>query len=325
MNEIQFLHKNIKKWEEFDKLLSERSSANPDYLYELYIKLTDDLAYARTYYPKSEAVNYLNQLTRNAHLAIYQNKATNRKSIWKFWQFEFPVLVYTARKTVLTSFLIFFISTLIGILSSNRDVRFANIILGDSYVNMTLENVEEGDPLAVYKSMNQVEMFLGITINNIKVAFIAFVMGIFTAFGTGFILLRNGIMLGTFHAFLAKHQLIYDSIGTIWIHGTLEIFAIIIAGSAGIIMGNSLIFPKTYSRLLSFQKGAKTGIKIVFGLIPIFIVAGFLEGFVTRYTTAPYFIRYSIIVCSLLFIFYYFYIYPRNLISKNLKNGNHLH
>ena len=88
--------------------------------------------------------------------------------------------------------------------------------------------------MAVYKSMNETEMFLGITLNNIKVSFIAFVMGIFTAFGTGYILLRNGVMLGTFHAFFASHGLLTESLATIWIHGTFEIFSIIVAGAAGI-------------------------------------------------------------------------------------------
>ena len=316
MNEIQFLHKNIKKWEEFDKLLNKSYNSNPDLLYDLYIKLTDDLAYARTFLPKSEAANYLNQLTQKAHLIIYQNQSTSRRKIFSFWKAEFPLIVYSARKQVLTSFIILFIATLIGILSNNRDVRFANIILGDSYVNMTLSNIEKGDPLAVYKSMNQVEMFLGISVNNIKVSFIAFIMGAFTAFGSGFILLRNGIMLGTFHAFLAEHDLVLESIATIWIHGTLEIFAIIVAGAAGIVMGNSILFPKTHSRIRSFQQGALKGVKMVIGLIPVFIIAGFLEGFVTRYTDTPYIIRFSIIAVSLVFIAYYFYIYPRNLMSK---------
>jgi uncharacterized membrane protein SpoIIM required for sporulation len=193
--------------------------------------------------------------------------------------------------------------------------------MGDTYVNMTLSNIEEGDALAIYKSANQVEMFLGISWNNIKVSFFAFITGVFTALGTGLILLRNGVMLGTFHAFLADHGLILDSIATIWIHGTLEIFAIIVAGAAGIVMGNSIVFPGTYSRVQSFRKGAVKGIKMVMGLVPVFVVAGFLEGFVTRYTSATYILRFTIIGLSLFFIIFYFYIYPRKLIFKKNHYG----
>jgi uncharacterized membrane protein SpoIIM required for sporulation len=163
-------------------------------------------------------------------------------------------------------------------------------------------------------------MFLGITLNNIKVSFFVFSLGLFTPVGVGYILLRNGIMLGTFQSFLADQGFLLDSVATIWVHGTFEIFAIIAAGGAGIIIGNSIIFPKTYTRLLSFRNGALQGSKIIIGLIPIFIVAGFLEGFVTRYTQAPYWIRFSIIGCSLISIVLYFYIYPIYL-NKKFNHG----
>jgi uncharacterized membrane protein SpoIIM required for sporulation len=167
-------------------------------------------------------------------------------------------------------------------------------------------------------------MFLGITLNNIKVSFFAFAMGLLTPIGTGFIVLQNGVMLGTFHSFLAEQGFLLPSIATIWVHGTYEIFAITVAGGAGIVIGNSLIFPKTYSRTESFRRGAVRGSKMVVGLIPVFVVAGFLEGFVTRYTHAPYFVRFSIILFSLISIIYYFYLYPIYLIKKtnHVKHSN---
>ena len=319
MNEIQFLHKNIKKWEAFEAILDNNSPANPDELSELFINLTDDLAYSRTYFPQTKATQYLNQLAQKAHRIIYQNQANNKNRIKTFWATEFPLLIYASRKEIFVSFSILVISVLIGILSTKYDEGFTRIILGDGYVNMSLSNIQKGDPLAVYKSMNQVDMFLGITINNIKVSFLAFAMGIFTPIGAGFIMLKNGVMLGTFHSFLSEQGFLLDSIATIWVHGTYEIFAITVAGGAGIVIGNSIIFPKTYSRIESFRRGALRGSKMVIGLIPVFIVAGFLEGFVTRYTQAPYAVRFAIILFSLLSLVYYFYLYPLQLI----KNQNH--
>jgi uncharacterized membrane protein SpoIIM required for sporulation len=211
------------------------------------------------------------------------------------------------------------VSVLVGILSTKYDNGFTRIIMGDRYVNMSLANIQKGDPLAVYKSMNQVDMFLGITLNNIRVSFIAFVMGLLTPVGTGFMIMRNGVMLGTFHAFLAGQGFLLDSIATIWVHGTYEIFAITVAGGAGIVIGNSIIFPGTFSRLDSFRKGAIRGSKLVIGLVPVFIIAGFLESFITRYTQAPYFVRFGIILFSLVSIIFYFYIYPIHLL-KNQSN-----
>ena len=102
----------------------------------------------------------------------------------------------------------------------------------------------------------------------------------------------------------------------IWIHGTLEISAIIISGAAGMVLGNSILFPGTYSRRESFVIGAKDGVKILVSLIPIFITAGFLESFVTRFTNMPIYISLFIILGSLSFIVWYVWVYPQKIINN---------
>ncbi|MEL6941587.1 MAG: stage II sporulation protein M, partial [Bacteroidota bacterium] len=97
----------------------------------------------------------------------------------------------------------------------------------------------------------------------------------------------------------------------IWIHGTLEISAIIIAGAAGITMGKGLVFPGSYSRSKSFQKSARRGLKIMFGITPIIILAAFFEGYLTRHTEASFLIRGLFITINFLFIVGYFILYPR--------------
>jgi len=181
---------------------------------------------------------------------------------------------------------------------------------------MTNENIEKGDPMAVYKSMGEAEMFLQITLNNIMVSFKAFAYGIFLSIGTVMALFYNGIMLGSFQFFFYQKGLLLTSVLSIWIHGTLEISAIVIAGCAGLVMGNSILFPGTYSRIESLKMGAKKGLKISVGLVPIFIVAGFLESFATRHTEWPSVVKLAIILLSASFIVYYFIIYPIRL-NKN--------
>ena len=181
------------------------------------------------------------------------------------------------------------------------------------------KNAKNNDPLAVYKKMNAIDMFLGITVNNIWVSFLAFVSGLLLWFGTGWLLLTNGIMLGAFHHFFYAKGLLAEALLTVWIHGTLEIAAIIVAGCAGLVIGNSLLFPGTYTRRQSFQSAAKRGVKLAVGLVPIFIVAGFLEGFVTRHTEMPLWLSLTIIGASILFVTYYFVIYPLSL--ENRENG----
>jgi uncharacterized membrane protein SpoIIM required for sporulation len=309
MRESAFLKKNTAKWQEFEQLLSE-PAINPDRLADLFVRVTDDLSYARTQYPDSRTTLYLNTLAAKIHLSIYRNRKEKKNRFILFWRDELPALFFAARRQFLYSFLIFLLAALIGAVSAAHDPTFVRLILGDSYVNMTLANIEKGDPMAVYKSDGQVDMFLGITYNNIKVSFYAFAAGIFLSFGTGFILLSNGIMLGAFQYFFYQKGLLLTSFLTIWIHGTLEISVIIIAGAAGLVMGNSLLFPGTYSRLESFKRGAAQGLKIVVGLVPVFIAAGFLESFVTRLTHWHWVAKLSIILLSALFIIGYFVIYP---------------
>lgn len=322
MKEIKFLHKNIKKWKHFESLLENNKDWDPDRLFELYISLTDDLAYAKSYYPESESYAYLNQLTRKVHAIIYRNKPMEKKRIISFWGKEFPLLFRSIQKEFLISLFIFILAILIGILSTRYEPSFAKTILGDKYINMTMRNIHENDPMAVYKQMNEVQMFLGITLNNIRVSFLAFVFGIFTAFGTGFVLFSNGVMLGTFHAFLAQQGVVVEAFASLWLHGTIEIFSIIVAGAAGIHIGNSFIFPGTYKRSHALQKAALKSARIVLGLVPFFIIAGFIEGFITRHTEMSYAVRFTIIACSLAFIVYYFFIYPKLLIKKNLNHGS---
>ncbi|MBL4669851.1 MAG: stage II sporulation protein M [Flavobacteriales bacterium] len=324
MREITFLKINSEKWQQFEDELNAKKKSNPDETANLFIQLTNDLSYAKTHFPKSKTTQYLNGLTAQVHQLIYKNKKESNSRIISFWTYELPLIVKSCHKQLFSAFLIFVVACLIGWISAAFDDTFVRLILGDSYVNMTLENIENDDPMAVYKKMNQLDMFLAITVNNIRVAFIAFILGVFFSIGTGYVLLNNGIMLGSFQYFFFAKGVLLQSLLTIWIHGTLEISVIIIAGGAGLVMGNSILFPGTYSRGVSFIRGAKKGLKIVIGLVPIFIVAGFLEGFVTRHTEMPIWLSLLIIGGSLSFIIWYFIIYPITLYKKIQNYGSEI-
>lgn len=321
MREALFVKNNHNKWKEFEILLNKKQSVQPDKLADLFISLTDDLSYARTHYPRSKNTQYLNMLAARVHQAIYRNKKEKTNRFATFWLYELPLVCFEARRQILYAFLIFAISVSLGALSTAHDETFSRLILDDGYVNMTLENIEKGDPMGVYKSMGQIEMFFYITFNNIKVALTTFAVGIIFSIGTGFILFQNGVMLGTFQYFFYQKGLFLTSFLSIWIHGTIEISSIVIAGAAGLVMGNSLLFPGTYPRMVSFKRGAHKGLKMVVGLVPLFIIAGFLESYITRLTEWHWAAKGGIILTSALFIVYYFVIYPAQL-HKKYGTGN---
>lgn len=318
MKEAVFVRQNIDKWKEFEDSLSSNKNIEPDKLADLFIQITDDLSFARTQYPKSDTTIYLNQVASKIHGEIYKNKREDKNRFITFWKYELPQLFYSAHKQLLYAFIIFTVAALIGCVSALNDETFARLILGDDYVNMTLENIKNGNPLAVYGKSGETDMFFMITFNNIRVSFMAFAAGILLSIGTAYLLFSNGLMVGAFLTFLAKEGYLAHSLLVVMLHGTLELSAIVIAGSAGFLMGNSILFPKTYSRIESFKKGAKNGIKIIVGLIPVFIMAGFIESFFTRYTMMHWSIKLFFIGLSAAFIIYYFIIYPIQL-NRDVK------
>ncbi|MCL4639115.1 MULTISPECIES: stage II sporulation protein M [Olivibacter] len=309
MREALFVKQNNAKWESYEKI----KTTHPDELAARFIEITDDLAYAKTFYPKSKTTAYLNGLAARLHQSLYINKKEKASRFLSFWKTELPIIFFQYRNQLAYSAVFFLLFTFIGAFSAANDETFVRLVLGDDYVNMTNTNIEKGDPFGVYKQSNPLLMFLMIALNNIRVSCMAFLLGILCAVGTVVLLMYNGIMLGSFQYYFFTKGLGFESVLVIWIHGTLEISAIVLAGAAGLILGNSLLFPKTYSRLTSLKRGAKDGLKIIVGLIPIFIIAALLESFVTRHTAMPFWLSSAILIASFLFIVWYVVIYPRKL------------
>lgn len=316
MREAAFVKQNKDKWATFENALSNQTQIAPDVLSDLYIEITDHLSYAKTFYTGSNTEYYLNSLASQAHQQIYKTKREPKNRILSFWKTEFPSMFYQHQRELLIAFLVFSFFAAVGAFSAANEGDFVRSILGDGYVNMTLENIEKGDPMAVYKQMGEVNMFLGITINNIRVALMAFAYGIMLGIGTLMVMMQNGIMLGSFQYFFYEKGLLWESMRTIWIHGTIEISVIIVAGCAGLVMANGILFPGTYTRLESFKRGVKNGLKIMLSTVPFFIIAGFLEGFVTRHTEMPDWLAIFIILGSLALIVFYYVIYPYKLHKK---------
>lgn len=309
MKETRFIAQNKEKWQESENLLDE-SHKDPEKLSNLFIQVVDDLSYSRTYYQNRSVRVYLNRIAREYFTIIYSHQKEKKNTFKNFWLSELPQIVYFCRKPMLISLLVFLLAATIGVFSAIKDPHFTASILGDSYVAMTKENISKGDPMAVYKKGHQVDMFLGITLNNLMVAFRTYVLGVFLSIGTLAILLYNGIMVGCFQYFFIERGLFAESALTIWLHGTLEISSIILAGGAGLTLGSGLIFPGTYSRLQAFQISAIRSLKLMLGITPIFILAALIESFLTRYTETPDFLRLFLIIISAAFIIGYFVIYP---------------
>ncbi|GEM54519.1 hypothetical protein B0A58_06765 [Flavobacterium branchiophilum NBRC 15030 = ATCC 35035] len=322
MREIAFIKQNKEKWLDFEQAIFGKIKKNPDEMASLYIQIMNDLAYAQTYYPKSKTVLYINYLASQIYQKIYKTKRTEQNRLVYFFKTEVPLLCYQYRYYIYFAFTTFMITTFIGVVSAKYDPNFVRLILGDEYVNTTLENIKKGNPVAIYKSGSNWGSFIGITINNLYVGMCCYIFGIFGGLGTFYYSLNNAIMLGSFQYFFVQQGVFIKSVRGIWIHGAMEIFAIVIETAAGYILGASILFPQTYSRMNAFKIGLKNSIKILISTMPFTIAAGFLEGFITRYALEmPMSLGFFIIISTLFIITYYYLIYPI-IINKQIHKKN---
>ena len=318
MREVAFIKQNKEKWLEFEHRFSNKDKKNPDDIANLHIKIMNDLVYAQTYYPKSKLTKYLNKLAKNSFDQVYDSKRKSKNPVLYFFLEKVPLLSYQYRKYFYLSFIFFFICFFIGLLSTFNDDSFARQILGNSYVDQTLENIESGDAMAIYKSGSNWGTFIGIYDNNQRVGLNMFLSGLFLGLGTGFYVVINAIMVAVFQAFFYQHNSLFDSLKGIWIHGTYEIFGIIIEAAAGYIIGASILFPGTLKRFESFKIGIRNAFYIFISTIPFTIIAAFLEGYVTRYSNSmPTILCFTIILFSLISISYYYLVLPFVVAKKH--------
>lgn len=320
MREVAFIKQNKEKWLEFELAIFGKAKKNPDELANLYIQMMNDLSYAQTYYPKSKTVVYLNHLASQIYQKIYKTKRTEKNRFLEFFKTEVPLLLYEYKRYVLYAFILFFITVAMGVISARYDQNFVRLILGDGYVNMTLDNIKKGNPMAVYGSGSNWGSFIGITMNNLYVGARCYIYGIFGGLGTFYIFLQNSLMLGSFQYFFYEQDVFWKSVRGIWIHGSMEIFAIVIESAAGFILGASILFPKTFSRLNSLKIGFKNSFKIFLSTFPFTISAGFLEGFITRYSIdMPNWLSSFIILFTLAIISFYYLVYPFIVHKKTIQ------
>lgn len=295
MREKQFIKQNKEDWQ---KLWQEANNS-------LIKKVSEHASYARTFYPHRKISVYLNHLVVSVWLRRLRRSSSNSKA-QSFWLLELPLLVHEHRTPLRLSLLIFLVAMTVGMVSSFDEGSFMTAILGEDYVAMTFENIRSGDPMRIYKQKNQLGMAAGITANNLFISLLVYVLGLIGGLGSIGLLISNGVLVGSFQYLFISEGFFRESFLTIWTHGLPEVTAIIISGGAGLTLGKGVISGDIHK----FKKSAKDGFKILLGVVPMLVFAGFAEGYLTRFTNAPDILRIGFIGVCLIFILIYFVWFP---------------
>jgi len=309
VREALFIKKHKEKWAK----AQEEPPADADEMANNFTELVNDLAYAKTFYPTSKVTQFINGQASKTYLSIYKNRKEESNRIVDFWTYDLPLTIRKYHRIIFFMFILFCVFFMVGFFSNRFDENFVRQMLGDDYVDKTIQNIEEGNPFGIYQSGSSFLSWMGIMINNIIVALVYFSQGIIFGFFTVKSMITEAIRIGAFHYLFFSRGLGLQWALAVMIHGTLELWSIIVSCSAGVVLGMGLLFPGTLKRIESLKRAAKDGVKITVGVLPVFIVAAFFEGFVTRYYKMHWMLSSLILVSSAAFIVWYFVIYPIRL------------
>lgn len=284
LTEELFIKKYTNIWAELEDLyglvykksLKSMPSADVKRFLHLFRQCSHHLAYARTYYPKSNTEWYLNSLIAKCHNHVYAVRKVSFNELLKYFYLGFPKLLREYKWFAVFSFAIFaagFIISLVMVLYNDSN---ASLFIPQQMV----DGIKSGE-MGSSSDWNYPLMSSYIMTNNISVSLRAFVFGITLGLGTIYVLFTNGALLGalTGLVYLYSQPLKYWSL--ILPHGIIELTAIFISGAAGLLIARSILLPGELSRKHSLVQGTKKAISFIPGVILMLVVAGIIEGFFT--------------------------------------------
>jgi len=287
----RFLEKRSTAWDRLEELvervarhgLRKLSGEELHELTRLYRAVAVDVARARMYGIAERTQRRLNRIVIAAHGILYRRpRAHAGRAVWRFFSRGYPRLfrrLWAYWALALAVFLVAGLSAYVSVLLRPSNVHL--FVPGCAGISEGGEELTEKDIAERFRALPRPPMAAGIMANNISVAFNAFALGITAGIGTCYVLLLNAVMLGGLAAHFANHGASYPFWSFILPHGILEILAILIAGAGGIRVGMSLALPGCLSRRASLRVGAKEAVLLVLGTAPMFVVAAFIEGYVT--------------------------------------------
>ena len=279
----------------------------------LYRGALSSLSVARETSLDLELVTYLEGLCARAYFFVYGVRSSPGGRLAAFFAHDWPAAVRAIGRETLASLLLTFIGALAGYLLVASDPAWFGAFVPEDLAGgrdfnasaESLRNTLYHDQGASGLGFFATYLFT----HNSQVAVLAFALGFAFGVPTVLLLIYNGTMLGAFLALFASHGLGFELGGWLIIHGSTEIFAIVLAGAAGLKIGWAVVFPGEAGRLDAAARAGRTAALVMGGVVVMLLAAGLLEGFGRQLITLDA-ARYLVGSILLLFWLAYFYV-PR--------------
>lgn len=255
----------------------------------LYRQTASDLATIREDASSRNLAHYLNQLLGRAHNLIYMGRRSRAGGIITFYRDTFPEIFHETLPYTFTAFAIFFVLAAAGMMMAIVDPRFQEYLLGSGMMDTIAKREMWTHSIVTVKPLAS----SAIMTNNLTVSFTTFALGITAGLGTVWMLAYNGLLFGVVSAACWQAGMADKLYSFVAPHGVLELPAIFIAGGAGLLLAKGLLFPGNLPRKASIAFEGGRAVRLVLGIIPMLIVAGTIEGFVSP-SDLPISLKYTL-------------------------------
>jgi len=306
MNIQRWIARREPNWQQLDRLLKQvekqgLKSLNANeigILASLYRSVSADLARARTQNVGNTLIQDLQSLTSRGYNQIYQgDRQKDKKAVINFYLWELPKVI---RQTGIYSVLAFGIFMLGGMIAwwfAWQDPLFMPLVVPQRLISMVRDRRElwMGSILG-----NEPMASSGIMINNMAVSFGAIAGGISGGAFTTYVLFFNGLLIGAIAVLVGQNGLALPFWAFVFPHGSLELPAIFMAGGAGLLIARALVLPGKYRRVDAFKIYGLQAAQLVYGIIPMLLIAGAIEGFISPNPAIPDILKY--VIGTLIFV-----------------------
>lgn len=298
MNIQRWIGRRETSWKQLDALLQRvekrglksLSAAEIHTLASLYRSVSADLARARTHHVSPLLVQNLQNLTTRSYSQIYQGSRRQEwRSVWEFYRWGFPAVVQQSRGYIVLAMVLLIGAGLISWWLAWLDPTFISLIVPEHLITQVRDRQE-----LWMGSIVGIEPFASssIMINNIRVSFAAVAGGITAGAITTYIMLLNGVLLGSIAALVEQGNLSYPFWAFVFPHGALELPAIFLAAAAGFLIAKAILFPGEYRRIDALKLYGQQAVQLIFGVVPLLAIAGIIEGFISPNPAIPDLFKY---------------------------------
>lgn len=287
----RWLEKRRRYWTRLEELVaasgrrgvSSLSGAELQELALLYRQTASDLSSVREDPTGNQISFYLNRLLGRAHNLIYMGRKAQAKGIWIFFRDAYPAIFRETFPDTFAAFVIFLAAAAIGFLLGFVDPSFNQYFLGPAMMDSIEHKKMWTDSIVTLKPLAA----SGIMTNNLTVSLTTFALGITAGVGTTYMMIVNGLLFGVVNVACWRGGMLLPLWSFVAAHGVLELPAIFIAAGAGFGIARGLLFPGTLPRRESVARAGARSVRLVLGVIPMLVVAGTIEGFVSPSNLHP--------------------------------------